>query len=176
MEYKDFVRYTVLASILTLDRPSMKKRVLTSPEILEVIHEIPDLESFSTSLYNCNYAQFFKSLAAIEQQLKSDRVLFSHYRYYVRELRIHAYTQLLESYRSVTIESMANSFGVSEDFIDADLSKFIASGRIHAVVDKVGGVVETNRPDHKNAQYQNCIKQGDLLLNRIQKLGRVINA
>lgn len=41
---------------------------------------------------------------------------------------------------------------------------------------QVGGVVETNRPDSKNAQYQACIKQGDLLLNRVQKLGRVVDA
>lgn len=41
---------------------------------------------------------------------------------------------------------------------------------------QVGGVVETNRPDTKNAQYQACIKQGDLLLNRVQKLGRVVEA
>ena len=41
---------------------------------------------------------------------------------------------------------------------------------------QVGGVVETNRPDTKNAQYQACIKQGDFLLNRVQKLGRVVDA
>jgi 26S proteasome regulatory subunit N7 len=51
----------------------------------------------------------------------------------------------------------------------------IASGRLNAVIDKVGGIIETNRPDAKNAQYQDAIKQGDLLLNRIQKLSRVIN-
>lgn len=57
----------------------------------------------------------------------------------------------------------------------SDLSKFIASGRLNCVIDKVGGIVETNRPDSKNAQYQAVIKQGDLLLNRVQKLGSVIN-
>jgi hypothetical protein len=41
-------------------------------------------------------------------------------------------------------------------------------------VDKVKGVVWSNRPDNKNALYQQTIKQGDALLNRIQKLSRVI--
>jgi 26S proteasome regulatory subunit N7 len=114
-------------------------------------------------------------VAKIEALLKYDRLLHKHYRFYVREMRIIAYAQLLESYRSLTIESMSTSFGVSEEFIDRDLSKFISAGRLHCVIDKVGGIVETNRPDCKNAQYQACIKQGDLLLNRIQKLSRVIN-
>ena len=56
-----------------------------------------------------------------------------------------------------------------------ELSRFIAAGRLHCKMDRVGGVVETNRPDSKNWQYQAMVKQGDLLLNRIQKLSRVIN-
>ncbi len=40
---------------------------------------------------------------------------------------------------------------------------------------QVAGVIETNRPDAKNAQYQATLKQGDLLLNRLQKLSRAID-
>jgi len=36
-------------------------------------------------------------------------------------------------------------------------------------------VLETNRPDAKNALYQATIKQGDFPLNRIEKLSRVID-
>ncbi|KAJ3196247.1 26S proteasome non-ATPase regulatory subunit 6 [Irineochytrium annulatum] len=175
MEYKDFVKYTVLTSGLILKRPDFKKRVVAAPEILEVINEIPIFADFMNSLYKCEYRQFFTSLAAIEQQLKLDRIFYLHYRFFVREMRIIAYAQLLESYRSLAIESMANSFGVTEEFIDSDLSQLIAAGRLNAVIDKVGGIVETNRPDAKNAQYQASIKQGDILLNRIQKLSRVIS-
>jgi 26S proteasome regulatory subunit N7 len=175
MEYKDFVKYTSIAAAVAVQRSEFKKKVLDSPEILEVIHEIPHLESYIQSLYQCKYAEFFKALAHVESYLKYDRYLAVHYRWYTREMRILAYTQLLESYRSVTLASMAQLFGVSVEFIDRDVSKFIAAGRLNCVIDKVGGVVETNRPDSKNAQYQNTIKQGDLLLNRVQKLSRVIN-
>lgn len=57
----------------------------------------------------------------------------------------------------------------------SELSRFIAGGRLHCKIDKVNGIVETNRPDAKNAQYQAVLKQGDLLLNRIQKLTKVIS-
>lgn len=43
------------------------------------------------------------------------------------------------------------------------------------LVVQVAGVIETKRPDAKNAQYQAAIKQGDLLLNRLQKLSKVID-
>uniref|UniRef100_A0A669EXT6 26S proteasome non-ATPase regulatory subunit 6 n=2 Tax=Oreochromis TaxID=8139 RepID=A0A669EXT6_ORENI len=104
-----------------------------------------------------------------------DWLFAPHYRYYVREMRIQAYSQLLESYRSLTLGYMAEAFGVSTEFIDQELSRFIAAGRLHCKIDKVNEIVETNRPDSKNWQYQETIKKGDLLLNRVQKLSRVIN-
>lgn len=56
--------------------------------------------------------------AWVEKELRHDRLLAPHYRYYVREMRILAYTQLLESYRSLTLQYMATAFGVSTEFID----------------------------------------------------------
>lgn len=50
--------------------------------------------------------------------MKRDRVLSAHYRFYAREMRILAYTQLLESYRSLTLQYMAQAFGVSVNFVD----------------------------------------------------------
>jgi 26S proteasome regulatory subunit N7 len=35
-----------------------------------------------------------------------------------------------------------------------ELSRFIAAGRLHCKIDKVNEIVETNRPDNKNWQYQ----------------------
>lgn len=57
---------------------------------------------------------------------------------------------------------------------NSDLAKFISAGRLNCSIDKVNGVVETNRPDIKNARYEQAIKQGDVLLNSLQKLSRVI--
>jgi len=106
--------------------------------------------------------------------MKTNRYLAAHAGFFCKEMRVIAYGQMLESYRSVQLGSMASAFGVSQEFLDKEISRFIASGRLHCKIDKVGGVIETNRPDSKNAQYQATIKQGDALLNRVQKLSRVI--
>jgi len=175
MDYVTFVKYTVYSSVIALPRAELRTKVVKGSEILEILHGEPSVREFVFSLYECRYAEFFKALAAVEDVLRSDRYLAPHRTYYVREMRIMAYSQLLESYNSLTLQYMADAFGVSVEFIDKELARFINLGRLHAKVDKVGGVVETNRPDSKNYQYQNTIKQGDVLLNRIQKLSRVIN-
>ncbi|XP_022916893.1 26S proteasome non-ATPase regulatory subunit 6 [Onthophagus taurus] len=175
MDYKAFVRYTVYVCIISLPRNQLRDKVVKGSEILEVLHSEPFVKDYLFSLYNCQYAEFFINLAKVEEILRKDYLLHPHYRYYVREMRILAYTQLLESYRSLTLQYMAEAFDVSQDFVDQELSTFIASGRLHCKIDRVGGIVETNRPDLKNAQFNSVIKQGDLLLQRVQKLSRVIN-
>lgn len=62
------------------------------------------------------------------------------------------------------------------DFVSScrDLSRFISSGRLNCTIDRVHGIVETNRPRNKNAQYETLVRQGDLLLNSVQRLSRVL--
>lgn len=128
-----------------------------------------------------------------------------HKKYFIKEMRIVAYSQFLESYKTVTIKSMAQAFGVSAEFIDKydffhinllgkslffekfmifidltkkanffrELSDFIANRRLSCKIDKVMGIVESERIDERNGLYQAALKQGDFLLNRIQKLSRV---
>ena len=56
----------------------------------------------------------------------------------------------------------------------SELARFISTGRLNCVVDKVHGVVETNRPAIKNAQYETVVRQGDVLLNSVQRLSKVL--
>ncbi|URE08690.1 26S proteasome non-atpase regulatory subunit [Musa troglodytarum] len=175
LSYDTFIFYTVLTSIISLDRVSLKQKVVDAPEILTVIGKIPHLSEFLNSLYGCQYKSFFSAFSGLTEQIKLDRYVQPHFRFYMREVRTVVYSQFLESYKSVTMEAMATAFGVSVDFIDLELSRFIAAGKLHCKIDKVAGVLETNRPDSKNALFQATIKQGDFLLNRIQKLSRVID-
>ncbi|GJQ67085.1 putative proteasome-mediated ubiquitin-dependent protein catabolic process [Trypoxylus dichotomus] len=175
MDYTTFVRYTVYLAGIALPRNQLKDKIIRGSEVMEVLHSNEDVKNYIFSLYNCQYADFFVNLASVEELMRKDYLFHPHYRYYVREMKILAYSQLLESYRSLTLAYMSEQFGVTAEYIDDELSRFIACGRLHCQIDRVGGIVETNRPDNKNAQFQAVLKQGDLLLNRVQKLSRVIN-
>lgn len=174
-DYNTFIFYTVLVSVVTLERVDLRAKVIQSPEVLEVIGDIPGLRSFLFSLFQSNYSEFFRALSNICKSLKRDPIMGPHVSYFLRESRIVAYKQFLTSYRSVNLESMAEQFGVSPSFLDNELARFIAAGRLSCAIDKVAGVVETVQPDSKNKQYLEALKTGDLLLNRIQKLTKFIN-
>jgi 26S proteasome regulatory subunit N7 len=111
------------------------------------------LATLIQSLYSGNYSTFFTALAAVEQNfLSRDRYLYEHKSWFVREMRLRAYAQLLQSYKVVGLQSMADSFGVSVDWLDKDLAPFIASQRLPCTIDRVKGSIETQRADDKNKQ------------------------
>ncbi|KAG1654442.1 hypothetical protein FOA52_009160 [Chlamydomonas sp. UWO 241] len=173
--YSRVIFYAVVTSVVAMDRVSLKKSVVDASEVLTAIGQNPHLESFINSLHNCKYADFFKAFVEVVDQMRADPYLSPHIKYYMREVRVVAYAQFLESYKSVTIDSMASAFDVSATFLDTEVSDFIVAGRLNAKIDKVSGIIETNRPDQKNALYQDTIKKGDLLLNRVQKLSKIID-
>jgi len=176
MTYEELVFYTVVAAMLALERTDLRDKVVKGADIQEQLYNQSFLRDYLTALYDCDYANFFKGLALIEPRLKFDRITAPHYAYYTRAMRVKSYQQLLSSYRSLTLKSMAETFGVSIDFIDKELHQLIAGNALHCKIDRVRGVVATNQLDSKNGQYQSVIKHGDILLNRVQKMNRVINA
>lgn len=162
----------------------------------EVPVDFSPLANLVNSLYNGNYRSFFVALAAVEDQfLTQDRYLHEHRAWFVREMRLRAYQQLLQSYRVVGLNSMASDFGVTVDYLDRyvfcaaflhfstasrltcdsrDLAKFISSNRISCTIDRVNGIIETNRPDDKNKQYADVVKHGDALITKLQKYGQAV--
>ncbi|MCJ1304171.1 hypothetical protein MMC08_006983 [Hypocenomyce scalaris] len=142
---------------------------------IEALVDFTPLAGLVRSLYVGNYQSFFLSLAAVEETfLSQDRYLYEHRGWFVREMRLRGYQQLLQSYRVVGVTSMAKDFGVSVDFLDRDLAKFIAADRIPCTIDRVNGIIETNRPDDKNKQYTDVVKQGDTLITKLQKYGQAV--
>ena len=89
------------------------------PAELEAPVDFSPLANLVSSLYIGDYRSFFLALAAVEENfLSQDRYLYEHRGWFVREMRLRGYQQLLQSYRVVGLGSMANDFGVSVDFLD----------------------------------------------------------
>lgn len=175
IHFNTFVFWTVVTSIISLDRVTIKKELVDNSEILSVIHSMPEIQKLLNSFYGGSYKEYFEALLAIEPLLLRDRFFAPHIRWLFRELRLKAYLQFLEAYKSVTIKNMAESFGVSVSFIDVEIAQFISSKRINARIDKVAGVIETSRADKRNAEFQQILKNGDALLNKLQKLARAVD-
>lgn len=176
--YENIATYASVAGLFALERTDLKLKIIDSPELLSIMTNTPALQSITSltiALYTSDYASFFPYLLeTYDNVLIPCKYLSRHSNFIVREMRRKVYAQLLDSYKTLSLKSMASAFGVSVEFLDNDLGNFIPDKKLNCVIDRVNGIVETNRPDNKNAQYQLLIKQGDSLLTKLQKYGAAV--
>ncbi|XP_026670414.1 26S proteasome non-ATPase regulatory subunit 6 [Ceratina calcarata] len=177
LPFKEVVELTTLSGIISLSRSELDSQFNNNGLLQQaLITESSRYREFFYSLYDCHYKDFFENLAWVETEMRANPLLHSHYRYYVREMRLKAYSQLLQAYRTINLSRMAMEFGVTEEFIEQEVARFIASGKLYCKIDKVAGMIVTvsasgcNRgqaPDascDRGLTYQNMIKRGDALL------------
>lgn len=177
--YRTFVQYTICSSLITLDRVKLKKQLVDSPHVKEALLENDQGQLFQQLLdahYGCRYKEYFIKLAQIMEFLRMDPFFSANANYFLREARLCAYQQFLKSYISITLQAMADAFGVSVEFIDKELWQFSATNRITAKIDKIRGVIEASNLNKKNTDYQAVILRGDALLHKIEKLSKWIDA
>ena len=103
-DFKTFVFYTAVINIISVDRKTLKEKIIDNSDVLSCINDIPHLQKFLNSFYDGQYAEFFKELFYIIQVIKKDFYLSKHYNYYINEIRVKVYSQFLQSYKTVTIK------------------------------------------------------------------------
>ncbi|KAL6926237.1 hypothetical protein ACO0SA_001730 [Hanseniaspora valbyensis] len=171
--YEDIAVYASVCGILSLNRNDLKTKIIDSPEVLVAMSTSEPLQaiiSLAISLYTSDYSSFFPFLLQTREKVfLPSKFLNPHTDFFLRQMRIKVYSQLLQSYKTLSLKSMADSFGVSIEFLDSDLGKFIPTKQLNCVIDRVNGIIETNRPDNKDAQFNSLIKQSDSLISKLQK-------
>ena len=131
------------------------------------------MQSLVQSIYHCHYGEVFSVLDRVCTEFRQSVFLSLHVNYFFREVRVLVFNQFLDSYSSVTLKSMATSFNLPVSVLDAMLFTLISNERVACKIDRVSGNVTTYRGDNVNFQYHKIVKNGDILLNRIQKLSRL---
>jgi 26S proteasome regulatory subunit N7 len=172
LTYDQFIFVTAVSAMVTLSRAELKKHIVDSPEVLS--SHLPKVIALVTNLYACKYNLLFDDLAEVCHDMRRNVFLVAHVNYFFREVRVRAFHQFLDSYSSVTLESMARTFSLPVNVLDQMLYTLISNQRLSCRIDRVSGDVVTYRGNDVNFQYHRIIKDGDVLLNKIQKLSRVV--
>jgi len=173
MSYERFLQYAILCACLAKDRKTLKEKIVESSDVKEV--NIPLMKDFVTCLVKCEYKNYFTLLINVMEFMKQDLLLHEHVYTYFRAMRLRGYMQYFVVYKTSTLAQLANEFGVSLEFVDRDIADFIYNGKLQGKIDKVEGVVSSERGDPVNDEYHKIIKLGDNLLNKISKLSHLIS-
>lgn len=174
MEYEDFVYRTVVLAVLSLKRDDFGSKIDRAMEVRSYGEN--SSVAHLLSMYRLNYSGFFDALQEVEQRFMSDIWFSRHLSYLIKELRVRAYNQFLEPYEALQINAMAQAFNVTDEFIEKEMRRFISNRKLNAKIDKVNGTIHTNPPDSRAAKMRQALRGGEVLITRLQKLGRILSA
>lgn len=186
IEYKKIIEYMTIAGTMSWSRTEIKKNMIDNGQFMESLHlEDPSLVNFFTSFYNCQYDLFFNSLNLIVQRIQNDPLLAPHCKFYIKEIKIRSYSQLLKAYSSLTFKKISDEFLIPVDVVEYEISKFIKKKKINCQIDGVlqcvinscTGVDSSMSSSvcHRSKLYKDIIKNGDILMNRLQILSTIID-
>ena len=173
--FKHFIFITVVLSLISLERPLLKSKVLENSKITQVLEDDPILKKLFHSYMQCRYTEFMEALVEISPRLERSLFFQKHARYFVRSARVNAYRQFLQPFSSITIASMASNFGVSEEFLETDVADYIANGKLTCKIDRVSRVIVHESTASTDPWYIKTLKHGDILLEKMQRLSKIID-
>lgn len=167
LSFETVILYLVFSSLISFDRTDLKNKVIDNPEV----RKCADFLKLAESLFDCEYHQIFKLLLEFIDFCENDPFLALFKEYFCKEMKIKAYSQLLNCYQSLNLERMAECFNVEPDHIEEDLRNFIVERRLNCIIDRVDGVVRMKKNEHEN-DLQKLIKKGEYILRNIKKIVR----
>ena len=173
ISFNNLVFYSTLLGILSQERATIDEKLIKSSDVMTELRNMKDMQGLLNAYHKCNYQDFFPKLLEVRERVMADEFLKKHEKYILRQSRIIIYTQFMESYKTVTLDNMAQNFGVSAEFIDRELSEFIASKKINCKIDKLKGIIESQKTDSRLNRYDEILKKGDLLIEKMHKLARI---
>eukprot|EP00866_Antonospora_locustae_P002293 jgi/Antlo1/2293/1178 len=165
--YEKIVLYTIFAGLLSFDREEMRQKIVQSSDVLEARSCVEPAYVLAEALYLCNYPILFSSLARFLDTVSGEVYLGRYCDMFCREIKLRAYQQLLKSYESLALESMSNIFGVSVEFVERDLARYIAAERLPCKIDRISMTVFVSE-DVPN-RVNELLVTGDELLQMVKK-------
>merc|ERR1719502_450339 len=75
VDFKDFIFYTVILTMVALDRKTIREKLVSSPEVLSAIKETPNLSEFLDTYFQCKYAEMMTHFVSIIDLVRKDRYL-----------------------------------------------------------------------------------------------------
>ncbi|EPR78698.1 26S proteasome non-ATPase regulatory subunit [Spraguea lophii 42_110] len=167
LSYQEVVVFALFSSLLAYDRNELYSKILNGSHILEAGEDIQSGYLLVESLYNCAYEQIFYNLIQFSELCRKNIFLAKKVHNFINQIKIRAYQQLLHSYSSINLQSMADIFQISLGYLENDLTRFIVDQKLFCSIDRTEMVVYVK--DSKIELFEKIAEKGEKLLTFIEK-------
>lgn len=163
VKYQELVKYTIYTGMISLSRAEIKKRIIESSDVCEVVKEMPGAYEVVLAFYECNYSEIFSWLCQFADIFADDIYLKDRADYFVYIVKVRAYRQLFMSYKAISLEQMSSIFRVRQEYMHKDIESMILRSDILCKI------------NHQNMMiYNTPLKTKNTLENQAEEISHAI--
>lgn len=159
--------YTIFCGLISFKRNEIYDKILTSSNILEEREKLELGIRLADSFYLCDYSVLLTNIYRFVISFNDDLHLKNIKNIFLREMKVKAYKQLLSSYKTLSMQTMANILGMNVNYLENDLIKFISTDKLNCKIDRISMTVSVVEESYDETSIM--LEKGDELLRMVRK-------
>jgi len=158
----DIVMYVVLSSMARMNRDELRRNVIENTNFCEWLdhRECEDCKLLLNSFFHCKWNTAWSLLGVICERAKYDMFFNRLVDNIQVTIRCKMLLEYCRSYECVSIEAMANAFGVDKVQLEQKLLSLIDNGSLNARIDGINHNVVRFTPDARIDAFESALKAG----------------
>ena len=155
---EDIATYGTLLAFLSLDRQEIRKSLLESNKFKIYMDASPSMRSITLDYFSGNYASFLSRIFDLRSQLLLDYHMRKHIDIILQLIKDKYLIQYFSPYNTVSIEHMANSFGMTMNELEGNVSRLISKDLLPARIDSRNKTIHRRKYDDRNITIHKILK------------------
>ncbi|KAI5810083.1 26S proteasome subunit RPN7-domain-containing protein [Peziza echinospora] len=154
----DVAIYGGLCALASMDRSTLKSKVLDNSEFRNFLELEPHIRRAITYFYTAKY----NACLSILQAYKNDYLLDIHLHKHVEDIyelvRSKSIVQYFVPFSTVRLSAMSEAFGTREADLERELVGMIEAGKLQARIDTQNRVVTSKETNLRNSVHQDTLQ------------------
>jgi len=152
--------YGALCAVVAYNRGEFEDHVIFSKFKQNYLQSSPKALALVQAYHECRYADVTKALKDLEVDIHIDLYLRDQASEIISAVRGKAMVQFFSPFSAMSMERMANAFGVNIKELEKELVICISQGHINAKIDSHNKVVQAVDPDDEADLYDSVHQMG----------------
>lgn len=167
---KDLAFYSIMSGLMHFSRKKFKDDYYSKPYFRILLENFPDMFDLGSTYINFDFDKYFKLLNAFGREFRHDFYFSNQIAGVMQKCKKKVMVTYIIPYKTVDLNEMAESFGMSLEDTERAVAELIVGGEIKARIDSYNKILYTKIDNVKLESFKKAVKVGSDFLKGMESM------
>lgn len=157
---KDMAFYCIMSGLMTYSRKMFKEDYYSKPYFRILLENFPDMMDLGSTYINFDFDKYFALLNQFYADFSHDYYFSSQLPSMIQKCKKKVMVTYIIPYKTVDLNEMAESFGMSLEDTERAVAELIVSNEIKARIDSFNKILYTKKQNVKLESFKKAVTVG----------------